>query len=135
MSKSKARKADDDVHELFEIDVDRIDGVGKAASGLPFLLLKSVAPDWNKTAAKRARNARKAAARASAKQAAKAARKAAETAGYSHEVPATNCVGEADSILASVTGERSSGMCSARTMAGTPCRRPAVSGGRCHLHA
>ncbi len=53
---------------------------------------------------------------------------------YSQEIPATGCSGEAASIMAAVTGERSSGLCSARTASGTPCMRPAVGGKRCHLH-
>lgn len=92
-------------------------------------------------AAKHALKARKAAAEKAAKKAAsrrvvKAARMTTEaTPRYSHEIPATGCVGEADSIMASVTGERTSGLCAARTASGVPCMRPAVGGMRCHLHA
>jgi hypothetical protein len=139
MSKNKvARKSDDDVTEIFEIDPSRIDAVGQAATRLPFLLLKSVAPERDKTAAKRALRARKAAVRASAKRAARAALKAAEAMpNYSNpEIPATGIPGEAASILASVSGERTSGLCSAKTASGGMCQRPAAtSGGACHHHA
>lgn len=58
----------------------------------------------------------------------------AAKAASSSEVPATGVSNEAASIMASVTGSRPDGLCSARTMAGTSCQRPAVAGGRCHLH-
>ena len=73
--------------------------------------------------------------RASSKRAARAVRAAVKASGgerYSNEIPASG-PGEAASILACVTGE-SGAMCSARTVNGAPCRRPAVAGGRCHLH-
>lgn len=121
--------------ELVWIDPDRVDGVGSPASGASFLLVKSVAAPGRRSAmVKRPKRGRKAIRKASLKRAAKAARMVADTPAYSHEIPATNCRNEADSILASVTGERSSGLCSARTASGTPCMRPAVNGGRCHLH-
>ena len=59
--------------------------------------------------------------------------KASEAMRYSSEIPATNVSGESASILTCVTGE-SAALCSARTVNGAPCRRPAVNGGRCHLH-
>jgi hypothetical protein len=85
-------------------------------------------------ARKAAKRARKAAARASLERAVKAAWMTADTQRHS-EIPATNCVGEAASILAAVTNERSDGKCNAKTLLGLPCQRPAARGARCHLHA
>jgi hypothetical protein len=162
VSMSKAKKGDeDDVTEIFEIDPSRIDGVGQAATRLPFLLIKSVAPAVKRKGSKPTtafgRNAgRKLSpvARAAFAQNAEAVRagkrpqkgkadkrrrgagrvasKAAST--YSSEIPATG-PGESASIQAVLTGEQPGGMCSARTMNGAPCRRPAVAGGKCHFHA
>lgn len=151
MSK-RTQKSEDDVHELVEIDVDRIDGVGRAASGLPFLILKSVAPEtkFGRNAGRRLSPAARAAFEANSeavrqgrkpKQKGKVDKKRrriaqpamAAKAASGYGGPAVG-VGEADSILRYVTGE-SGATCGAMTADGSPCRRPSVGGQRCHLHS
>ena len=179
MSKKALEAFDDgDVTEMFDLDPSRIDGVGQAANGTSFLLVKSVGSKFgrklspaaraafarNAEAVRQGKRPRKgkadskglergpdgtimvpgpdrvarqqaAAERRSQKRAARAARvmaKAAEAARYSSEIPASG-LDESASILTVVTGQ-SVGLCSARTASGLPCRRPAVHGGRCHLH-
>ncbi len=179
MSKARAQKGDDAIHEIIEIDPTRIDAVSRPANRAgAFLLVKSVAPMSPKARAAFAENAeavrrgerpRKAkrsgrlvrdrdgvvtvpgpdrlarerakavarasrarrAAGASSKRAAKAARRMAG----SPEIPVTNVRDEAASIMSAVTGEHTNKLCNARTVNGTPCRRPAVrNNGRCHFH-
>jgi len=109
---------DEGVSEIIAAAFDRVDGVGSPATGLPFLLLKAAAPQGK--AAKR--------------KVKKGGGSTVQQARGSVEIPATNCPGEADSILASVTGQRTTGLCAARTQDGRPCMRPAVNGGACHHH-
>lgn len=99
---------DEDVSEITEMAVKRIDAVAEPAHGTPFLLLKSKGPGPELIGL----------------QLIKA----------SPEIPASG-PGEAASILAAVTGERgTSRACSGRTADGSPCQRPVVDGDYCHHH-
>ncbi len=151
---------DSELTELLFVDPSRVDGVMTPATGSGFIVLKSVSrvpakprtpkragrlvrdkdgvvtvpgPDGlareRAKAAERARNARKAA-EASSKRAAKAARRMAG----SPEIPVTNVRDESASIMSAVTGEHTNRLCNARTVNGTPCRRPAAAGKRCTFH-
>ena len=142
----------DGITELVSALPTRIDGVSRPASGTTFVLLKSVAAPRRAAANAKAKmtpaareafleNAQRVKAgkppkrgKADKKRRRRAQPAVAVKAALSGEVPATNCTGEASSILAAVTGERSNGMCNARTANGLPCQRPAVAGNRCHMH-
>lgn len=132
----------DDITELIYLDPERLDAVGNPANGASFLLLKSVAVKRSAKADRKAPRKKVAGSPYSAVRADKKVKRGriarsvmTAKAASSGEIPATNCPNESASILAAVTGSRPDGMCSARTINGSPCMRPAGRGGtRCHLH-
>lgn len=146
----------DGVTELTFIDPSRVDGVMTPATGSTFLVLKSRAAESkskfgrklsptaraafgeNAEAVRRGKRLKSKTGKAKKRRrgAGLVASKAASVSmSYSQEIPATGCANESASIMAAVTGERTGGVCSARTASGTPCMRPSVNGARCHLHA
>ena len=114
---------DDEVSELTELDVTKVSGVEHPATGTPFLLLKSAAQ-----ASRGAKDAGGNHVLIGERRRQRLAKAAGET-----ETPAMG-PGEADAIMRAVTGEGVD-TCAAPTADGTPCQRPAVAGGRCHMHA